>query len=307
MNKLFILIPAAALLLAGCEQSARALDIPFAPTADKALQDPDNPRKTFRVDFARVEHDFPLSREDLMKITPENVKELSQEQVDQIYARLTAGPIPDGGYRGDLFFRKGDTLRSRVGEIAGGLKGEVVDVKIELLEKVGRTLWKGKQFDRDQMVLRNYISDAPFLLPLLGGHTRGIESTRIDRTGPLARVFSQNEVWLLFPAKLYCGQSLLDGRREAVVIDYAFNDEIEGYREKPDALVGRKGLRIRDEIRMVRPGFYLGRAYVNRIFLLNFTLYNDEVAEAGTPPFRAGADIDEDCWVGEQIRQAGVQ
>ena len=31
---------------------------------------------------------------------------------------------------------------------------------------------------------------------------------------------------------------------------------------------------------MVRPGFYLGRAYINRAFILNFTLYNEEVAEA---------------------------
>ncbi len=66
------------------------------------------------------------------------------------------------------------------------------------------------------------------------------------------------DTFLLFPAKLYCGQSLLDGRRESVIIDYAFTDELPGYREHPDSLGGRKGLRIRDEIRMVRPGFYLG-------------------------------------------------
>ena len=29
---------------------------------------------------------------------------------------------------------------------------------------------------------------------------------------------------------------------------------------------------------MVRPGFYLGRAYINRAFILNFTLLNEEVA-----------------------------
>ena len=81
-----------------------SLDIPFAPTVDRSITDPDNPTKEFRLDFARVEHEFPLSRADLMKITSENLAALSQEQVDQIYGRLTAGPIPDGQYLGGLFF-----------------------------------------------------------------------------------------------------------------------------------------------------------------------------------------------------------
>ena len=58
---------------------------------------------------------------------------------------------------------------------------------------------------------------------------------------------------------------------------------------------------------MVRPGFYLGRAYANRAFLLNFTLYNPEVADAGAEAFARGEPIAEDCWPGEQIRQLGVQ
>ena len=59
-------------------------------------------------------------------------------------------------------------------------------------------------------------------------------------------------------------------------------------RSSPDALAGRNGLRIRDEIRMIRPGFYLGRAYANKIFLLNFILYNSEVADAGLEGFTRG-------------------
>src|SRR5439155_1469762 len=65
--------------------------------------------------------------------------------------------------------------------------------------------------------------------------------------------FEGATTWLLFPAKLYCGQSLLDGRRESTIIDYAFTDDIDGYREKPDFLAGRRGLDVRDEIRMIRP------------------------------------------------------
>src|SRR4051794_34536517 len=83
-------------------------DIPFAPIEDTALHDPDYPAKKFRVDFARVESDFPLTREHLMRVTPENIANLTQEEFDQLYGRLTAGPIPDGQYAGDLFFSRGD-------------------------------------------------------------------------------------------------------------------------------------------------------------------------------------------------------
>src|SRR5690606_8959560 len=106
---------------------------------------------------------------------------------------------------------------------------------------------------------------------------------------------------LLFPAKLYCGQSLLDGRRESIIIDYAYTDDLPGYLEKLDHLVGREGLRIRDEIRMVRPGFYLGRAYMDRVFVLNFTLYNEAIAE-GAADGSADAGGQEPCWAGEQDR-----
>jgi hypothetical protein len=108
------------------------------------------------------------------------------------------------------------------------------------------------------------------------------------------------DAWLLFPAKLYCGQSLLDGRRESIIIDYAFSDGLPGYRERPDFLAGRRGLQIRDEIRMVRPGFYLGRAHANRAFLLNFTLYNQEVAERDGKAFLESGRVAEDCWSGTQ-------
>src|SRR5262245_66488761 len=99
---------------------AQPADIPFAPTVDNSVKDPDNPTKVFRMDLARVEHQFPLSRADLMKITQENLAVLSQEQIDQIYGRITAGPIPDGQYLGDLFFAPGERLPPRLSEMGGG-------------------------------------------------------------------------------------------------------------------------------------------------------------------------------------------
>src|SRR5206468_11351131 len=75
----------------------------------------------------------------------------------------------------------------------------------------------------------------------------------------------------VFPARLYCGQSLRDSRRESIIIDYSFSDldgDIDDYRPVPDNLAGGAGMRVRDEIRMVRPGFYLGRAYMDGMFAL---------------------------------------
>ena len=57
---------------------------------------------------------------------------------------------------------------------------------------------------------------------------------------------------------------------------------------------------------MIRPGFYLGRAYMNRIFGLNFSLYNAEAAAAGRDEFRAGR-TPEDCEVGTQRAVAALR
>ena len=89
-----------------------------------------------------------------------------------------------------------------------------------------------------------------------------------------------------------------------MIIDYFFTDEIPGYRRKPDFLAGRDGLAVRDEIRMVRPGFYLGRAYAGKVFLLNFILYNKAIAERDGPAFAASGRATEDCWTGTQARAA---
>jgi hypothetical protein len=262
--------------LVGCE---KAPEVRFAPY-DKSYDS--------KPDFAQLEHDLPLTTAELDRITPKNIAKLDQEQVDQIYARLSAGPIPDGAYEGTFFFAEGGGVR-RLSEVFGGIKGLVVEMKLEKLERLGQALWKGKVFYRDQMLLRNMIRDKAVLEPIVDD-TASLPTTEIGG----------KSAWLLFPAKLYCGQSLLDGRRESIIIDYAFSDEVEGYREKPDFLAGRRGLKVRDEIRMVRPGFYLGRAYMGRAFALNFTLYNAEVAEKEGAAFRQTGKVNQDCWVGTQ-------
>jgi len=247
---------------------------------------------TTKLDFAEVEHKYPLSAEQLMSITPENLKALDQEQVDQIYGRITAGPIPDGAYDGDLFFPKGMSGQKRLGEIVEGLKGQAADLELTKLTLLGRALWKGKVFYRDQRVLRNRISDLGLFADFFPDPA---DQQRLEEAKKHPTAENQ-----YFPAKLYCGQSLLDSRRESIIIDYAFTDELPGYNEIPDKLAGREGLTVRDEIRMVRPGFYLGRAYMAGTFILNFTLYNKAVADQGSPAFQNGTRPAEDCWVGYQ-------
>jgi hypothetical protein len=220
---------------------------------------------------------------------------LTQEEVNQVYARLTAGPIPDGPYQGTFFFAEGGGLK-RVPEILGGFEGVVANLKLRQVKRLGQALWKGKVFYRDRRELRNMIEREGLVRELFGAEPGSLRRETIGgRT-----------VALLFPAKLYCGQSRLDSRRESVIIDYAFTDEVEGYVPEIDYLAGRNGLKVRDEIRMVRPGFYLGRAYLAKFFALNFTLYNDGVATAGLPEFLAGGGTEEDCFTGRQERPALV-
>lgn len=262
----------------------------LAPEPPGIVFEPYAERHSDKPDFARVESRHPLSVAQRSLITPEYLTTLEQEQVEQIYARLTAGPIPDGPFDGDLFFPKGSGGSTRIAEIIGGLKGLLVSLEMKKLDLIGEVLWKGKVFYRDAGLLRNRIGDVALLAPVIDGPLSQVEQIDIDG----------EETWLLFPAKVYCGQSLLDGRRESIIIDYAFNDEIDGYLELPDGLVGRRGFRIRDEIRMVRPGFYLGRAYVGRLFALNFTLYSESLADAGEDAFLETGRVAEDCWPGTQ-------
>jgi hypothetical protein len=281
-----LLIPALVVLIGLAAFLVRqylSMSVTFAPYAPGFSEKPD---------FARVEHQYPLTRQQLMTITPERLKTLDQEKVDQIYARLTAGPIPDGAYDGDLFFPKGMRGQKRLGEVVGGLKGAAADLELAKLTLLGEALWKGKVFYRDQRVLRNRISDLSLFKDFFPDPADQ-QALQVAKEHPTP----ENQY---FPAKLYCGQSLLDSRRESIIIDYAFTDELPGYRKIPDILAGREGVIVRDEIRMVRPGFYLGRAYMAGTFILNFTLYNKAVADEGSPGFLNSTKTAEDCWVGYQ-------
>jgi hypothetical protein len=277
-----LLLTAAAIALVMWWRS-RAPDIPFASYGESSGSKPD---------LAQVEHLYPLSPAQLLKLTPQNIQKFDQEQIDQIYARLTAGPIPDGPYDGDLFFPRGGSGKLRIAEIFGGVKGFAAGLEVEKLTLLGRALWKGKVFYRDERLLRNRIDHLELLQQFFPNPAEEAQVRELAVKGKTDQLY--------FPAKLYCGQSLLDSRRESIIIDYAFTNELPGYHDIPDKLAGHEGLLIRDEIRMVRPGFYLGRAYMGNSFLLNFTVFNEGAAHTGTDSFVKTGQVAEDCSVGFQ-------
>ncbi|SES97116.1 hypothetical protein SAMN05216412_102369 [Nitrosospira multiformis] len=244
-----------------------------------------------KPDFARVEHEFPLTSAHLAELTPEMLVAYDQEQIDQIYARLAAGVIPDGLFEVRAFSPKGvpdDRIITQTG-IIGEFPGLANASTTSLLRKY---LWDRKMFRRDAQVVFTRVDDLTPFEHLLGPYPVAVPSITVEG----------REQWLMFPARLYCGQSLLDSRRESIIVDYSFSDDIPGYPELLDQRVGRRGLQVRDEIRMIRPGFYLGRAYLGKVFFLNFTLYNRSLDQRHGPEFFGGESTRQDCWPGEQVR-----
>jgi hypothetical protein len=230
------------------------------------------------TDVARLRSDFALSDAERNALTQDNFKTLTQDQVDQIYARLWSGAMPDGPFRGDLFFprdRDGNATLRDLGAQGSSLVGSAAALKAE---RLGRAFWRGKVFFRSQGILRNRIEDILILRPFIP------EAQSIPKL-----TFDGQTTWLLFPALLSCGESRLDPTRRSIVIDYARGAEVEGYRPVPDDLAGPKGLNIRDEVRIIRPGFYLGRAYFGDRFALNFTLLDPSGAND------APASLEEEC------------
>jgi hypothetical protein len=232
------------------------------------------------TDAARLRSEYPLTDAERQALTQDSFRRLTQEQVDQIYKRLASGRMPDGPFRGDLFFPRDRDGHARIRDLTEPTLPLAAHIAALRAEHLGRALWKGKVFFGSQGVLRNRVDDLLLLRPIIR------DSDTIPKL-----TFDGETTWLLFPAALSCGTSRFDTTRPSIVIDYAQGPKIDGYREIPDKLAGPEGLNIFDEVRIVRPGLYLGRAYFGPRFALNFTLLDPAVA-ADAPP---ATDIQEDC------------
>ncbi|HEV8539884.1 MAG TPA: hypothetical protein VGQ60_01865 [Nitrospiraceae bacterium] len=269
-----------------------------AKLASSAAQHEENYRCL--IDFARLEQDYPLTPDDLKRITRDNIKAADQEQLDQIYARLTAGAVPDGPFAIELFSPRDFGLLAEMAQLIARermdpLKGLALLLSMPERERgvFVRLVWQGKVFLKNRRIVLTRIGDVSKLAALIPPQPGQAPATK-----PLP---ADRKPGLLFPAKVYCGQSLLDGRRESIIIDYTFSHDIsKEYRKDFVWMMGPNGLGIRDELRMIRPGFYLGRAYLGRIFAVNFILYSDAlVGQDGSTT--------EDCEIGSQRAAAAAR
>jgi hypothetical protein len=144
-------------------------------------------------------------------MTAAQLKKMTQSELDDLFRKRPAGPVPDGEAKGTALVLPGTLVTNIIADI--------IRIKI----------WKGKVFERDpnnrdRGVLKNKI--------LLLGH-RAIE------------------------ANVYKDESWFDGK-ECIVLDYS-----------KTSLIAKK---IRDEIREIEPGLYLGIVYWGKKRTIGFAL-----------------------------------
>lgn len=203
-----------------------------------------------KANFSVIEKLAPLNKASLVAIRAEHLKSVSLEDFNQIYARLQAGPVLKGDFKGAVLQKsplfssvKKKLLKSL--QIAGPLSAAVSTVCGQNEDCLVELIWKGKRF-------------------LPKNNFGQIEAQTLIRL-PLTTA-------TLFPMNTYCGISQVDTRKESQIVDGNFADDFASYVPLRDELVTRKQLRITEEYRLLRPGLYLGKVYSNKIFLFNVSI-----------------------------------
>ena len=242
-----------------------------------------------KMDIRQLQKTLPLSMDERQNLMPADLEKMSQEEIDQVYLRLSSGTMPEGDYKTSVLI-KGE-LETKLIKFARNnsfiLKAlnsgtsaicSAVNAGSDSLKCLAEFIWNGKKFyplNADgEIEQRNAVDKAPAysLTQFLDFHfTAGLKYDQQN-------FFGSNK-YMMFPAHVFCGESMVDQTRESIVADYMFGNDFtqRGFNPKVDGLAGRNGLKIRDEIRMVRPGFYIGRAYGNKVFLLTFSMYNPDL------------------------------
>ncbi|HEX9277414.1 MAG TPA: hypothetical protein VGA51_13575 [Casimicrobiaceae bacterium] len=131
---------------------------------------------------------------------------LSQAQLDELFANSPAGDIPNGEAKGTAIIAPGTRYSAQIAEL------------------INHFAWQGKNFDDQHGTLKNRIL------------AFGLEA---------------------IIAKVYKAPSWTDGK-ECIVLDYSETSFVAH--------------RIRDEIRLIAPGRYLGVVYWDKKRLINFAL-----------------------------------
>jgi hypothetical protein len=251
-----------------------------------------------KAEFASIEADPALRAPEaaLRAVMPgdfaDGRKGFDQECIDRIYAQLPSGPMPDSEYEGFSFSPDGGGMRALLGAMlppqGQGMKGKLALGVEAHLSSLPNALIRGMVFKQTKT----------------GDHPAHEARSRLDRAGVL--LLSPKSVFkptLYFPSRVYCGQSLIDSRRESIVIDPSYPEELAGYQAGIDDVPGHNGMNLREEIRMVRPGFYLGRVYGAHVYLMSFILYNAKIDQAGRAhPVPLAHPEGNECWLGTQAR-----
>jgi hypothetical protein len=196
------------------------------------------------------------------QLTPALVMQLDQAGLDAVYAAAAPGPVPDGTYAATPFVPRPHANADATAELMARLPDDASHLPVAQVRAAAAALWRTRVFDRSQHLVR-------------------------------ARVGGSE---LMYPGRVQCAPSLSDPDGAAILIDYAATERLPGYREVPDAVTGTTGLRLREEMRALRPGLYLGRAYSGDTLVLNFVLYDDSIPRADRS---AGDRMNDDCGAGE--------
>ncbi len=141
-----------------------------------------------------------------MAYDAQQLLQMTNEQLDELFSSSPAGDIPDGQAKGTAIIAPGTRFSQEIAEL------------------VSLFAWQGKTFDAKYGFLRNRI------LPL------GLNA---------------------IVAKVYKDKSWLD-QKECIVLDYSDTSLVAHW--------------IRDEIRLIGPGFFLGRVYWEKKPLIHFSL-----------------------------------
>lgn len=198
---------------------------------------------------------------DAGQLTPAVVMQLDQAALDAVYAAAAPGPIPDGTYSATPFVPRPRTNADATAELIARLPDDASHLPVAQVRAAAAALWRTRVFDRSQHVVRAQVDGSQ----------------------------------LMYPGRVQCAPSLSVPDGAAILIDYTASEHLPGYRETPDAVTGRSGLQLREELRALQPGLYLGRAYSGDTLVLNFVLYDDSRPRAASS---AGDRMNDDCGAG---------
>jgi hypothetical protein len=144
-----------------------------------------------------------------MAMDVDTLMKMSQAQLDDLFTKSVAGPIPDGAAKGTAIIAAGTVFSPAIAQA------------------INFFAWQGKTFDGPHGTLRNRIS-----------------------------VLGFNAI----VAEVYKAPSWHD-KKECIVLDYSKTSTVAGW--------------IRDELRLLEPGIYLGKVYGNEKPLIHFALQFD--------------------------------